>query len=144
MYRIGRFTRTDDRFISTYAEGAIVLSVMPTRLVGVTTYLLCGDYENDFVRLVLDPNGGPPEIKQLRVTMTQILAKIKERVLRSREQKISLRTKATRVSGLGSIASSIDDDELEDADVSSDQISSVSDGYNSDRNGDGEDDLSPV
>ena len=61
---------------------AVQITVFPSHLAGSDVHLLVGRNEDDFVSVLFLPNigrsEGPPEIKPLRVTMKQILAKMDE------------------------------------------------------------------
>ena len=61
---------------------AVQITVFPSHLAGSDVHLLVGRNEDDFVRILFLPDigrsEGPPEIKPLRVTMKQILAKMEE------------------------------------------------------------------
>ena len=60
----------------------VPITAFPNHLMFSDAYLLVGKNEDDFVRILFLPStieGGPtPEIKHLRVTMKQILAKLEE------------------------------------------------------------------
>lgn len=61
---------------------AVQITVFPSHLAASDVHLLVGKNEDDFVRILFLPTTGrregPPEIKHLRVTMKQILAKMEE------------------------------------------------------------------
>ena len=54
------------------------ITVIPAHLVKAEIYLLVGKSGDDLLRILFLPSKGPPEIKHLRVTMNQILAKLDE------------------------------------------------------------------
>ena len=62
----------------------VPITAFPNHLVSSHAYLLVGKDEDDFVRIIFFPMTGEgeptPEIKHLRVTMKQILAKSEEAV----------------------------------------------------------------
>lgn len=57
---------------------AIAITAFPSHLASATTYLLAGEDGNHLARMLFLPRTGPPEIKYLRVTLNQILAKLDE------------------------------------------------------------------
>ena len=59
---------------------AVHITALPSHLARSSVYLLVGKDEDDFVRILFLPwiGAGLPEIKHLRVTMKQILAKLEE------------------------------------------------------------------
>ena len=56
----------------------VAITAFPTHLASATVHLLAGTNADDLVRVLFLPYEGPPEIKYLRVTLNQILAKMKE------------------------------------------------------------------
>ena len=54
------------------------ITVIPAHLVLADIYLLVGESGDGKIRILFLPTKGPPEIKHLRVTMNQILAKMEE------------------------------------------------------------------
>ena len=61
---------------------AVQITPIPNRLIEAEIYLLVGENEDDFVRILFLPRQGtsepPPAMKRLRVTMRQILARLEE------------------------------------------------------------------
>ena len=62
---------------------AVNITVFPTHLASASKFLLAGKDGDDYVRVLFLPdtlreNSGPPEVKLLRVTLNQILAKLEE------------------------------------------------------------------
>ena len=54
------------------------LTALPAHLASAKVHLLAGKKEDDHVRILFLPEKGPPEIRDLHVTMNQILAKLEE------------------------------------------------------------------
>lgn len=71
---------SDNLYTTRHPEQTIAVKItpLPAHLVNSEMHLLVGKNEGDFVRILFLPNEGPPEIKHLRVTLTQILAKLEE------------------------------------------------------------------
>ena len=64
-------------------SNAVNITVIPNHLASASMLLLSGKDGDDFVRILFLPdtdqeNPGPPEVKYLRVTLNQILAKLEE------------------------------------------------------------------
>lgn len=78
MYQTGDLSSSDPCQLGTLDGRSMALTTFPLRLAGAKNFLLAGMDENDAVRFLWCPQKGSPEIKQLRVTLKQILAKAKE------------------------------------------------------------------
>lgn len=57
---------------------ATAITVFPSHLASAKPYLLAGKDGDDLARMLFLPETGPPEIKDLRVTLNQILARLEE------------------------------------------------------------------
>ena len=57
---------------------SVAITAFPAHLAYGTVHLLAGKSEDDLVRVLFLPRIGPPEVKQLRVTLNHILAKLEE------------------------------------------------------------------
>ena len=64
---------------------ALKLTALSRRLASGQFHLLAGRNDNPLIRVLCLPRNGPPAIKCLRVTLNQILAKLKEAASLSRE-----------------------------------------------------------
>ena len=67
----------------------ISITAFPMHLTFAEVHLLAGRSGDDLVRLLFLPRRGPPEVKCLRVTLNQVLAKLDE-VARAVEARIDL------------------------------------------------------
>ena len=55
-------------------EIVVDITALPTHLAFAEAHLLAGKKEDDHVRLLLLPKNGPPEIKYLHVTLSEVFA----------------------------------------------------------------------
>ena len=101
---------------------SIRITTFPNHLANTTPYLLLGKDEDDFVRVLFLPwkEGSPPEIKQLRVTMNQILAKLEE-AARAVEPNIEQLFREEFDEGSEEESSDYDEDDEEEISTSADE-----------------------
>lgn len=57
---------------------SVAITAFPIHLANSKIHLLAGENGDDLVRVLFLPRKGPPEVKYLRVTLNQILAKLEE------------------------------------------------------------------
>ena len=57
---------------------SVAITAFPIHLTDAKIHLLAGKNGDDLVRVLFLPRRGPPEVKHLRVTLNQILAKLEE------------------------------------------------------------------
>ena len=103
---------------------AVHITALPSHLARSSVYLLVGKDEDDFVRILFLPwiGAGLPEIKHLRVTMKQILAKLEE-ATRAFEARIDMFNQEELAEASGEESSEV---ESEEAVVSADEDESES------------------
>ena len=82
------------------------ITAFPNHLASATIYLLSSKDGDDFVRILFLPdtrreNSGPPEIKFLRVTLNQILAKLEETAKIALEEHKNATTEAVEADASG-------------------------------------------
>lgn len=86
-----RICYSDFGYNRHYQKHEIVVDItaLPTHLAFAKAHLLAGKKEDDHVRMLLLPQNGPPEIKYLHVTLSEVFAAL-DKAARAVELKLNI------------------------------------------------------
>lgn len=110
----------------------VKITALPSHLFSADLYLLVGKSADDLVRVLFLPEtgSGPPEIKHLRVTMNQILAKLEE-VARTAEPNIRKRLQEGSYESSEEQSSVVESEESNEVESEEVAMSAIEDGGDS-------------